>query len=117
MFSLMNILYMQVMQNEMYAGFINEPSIGVIFLAYFAWTLMAFSTKKFIIDNKQFKLVDVFTTAPLLGLVIYVCINISIMTIHPDWSVYMAFTDTMFGATMFGIVALLMLMLKPYIKK
>jgi uncharacterized membrane protein len=105
---------MHVMQNEMYSGFINEPTIGVIFLAYFAWTLMAFATKKYIIDNKKFKLIDVFTTAPLLGLVIYVCINISIMTIQPDWTIYMAFADTMFGTTMFAIVALLMLIIKPY---
>ena len=116
MFSFMNILYMHVMQNDMYVDFINEPNLYVLFLAYIGWILMAFSTKKLIVENKPFNLVSVFTTAPLLGFVIYLCINISIMTIEPNWSISMLFTDVIFGMSMFSFASLIVLMLKPYIK-
>lgn len=114
MFSFINILYMNTMQHSLYEEFISEPKIMVLFLAYFAWCLMAFATKRFIIDDKSFNFVSLFTTAPLLGLTIYMCINVAIMCIVPEWSTTLAITDVMFGTIMFSFVSLIALLFKPY---
>lgn len=115
LFSFINIMYMNSMQYDLYEELINEPTIGLILLAYFAWFLMAFATKKFVTDDKSFNFTSIFTTAPLLGLVIYACINIAIMSMVPEWTMKMAFTDIVFGTSMFSIVSLVILMFKQYL--
>jgi uncharacterized membrane protein len=106
---------MNSMQYSIYEGFIEEPTISVILLAYFAWTLMAFAMKKFVMDDENFNFTSLFTVAPFLGLVIYTCINIAILSLVPDWTYMMSFTDIVFGTSMWAFVALIALMFKQYL--
>lgn len=114
LFSFINIMYMNFMQESMYADFIGDPSISIVLLAYFAWTLMSFAIKKFVIDDKKFGFKSAFTRAPFIGFMIYVCINIAIMSIEPTWNMQLAFTDIVFGTTMFSFITLLTVIFKDY---
>jgi len=113
-FSLINIAYMTSVQHGLYIEFISEPSMVTLFLAYFAWTLMSYILKKFVIDAKGFGFKSAFTNAPIIGLLIYTCISISIMTVNPEWGFMHAFTDIIFGTTMFAMVTLIAVIFREY---
>lgn len=102
------------MQYGTYGDFLGEPSVAVLLLAYLAWTLMSIALKKFVIDAKGYGFKSTFTTAPLLGLVIYFCINLALMAIEPEWGMQLAFTDVVFGTSMFAFVTLITVMFKDF---
>jgi uncharacterized membrane protein len=114
-FSTLNITYMYFTQFSLYDGFVQEASIKTLLIAYFAWTLMAFALKKFVVDSSDFGYKSVFTSGPLLGLLIYICINVTVMSIEPDWSMDLALSDVLWGTGMFGMVTLFALMFKAYL--
>lgn len=112
LFSFINIMYMQAMQYDLYDGFVSSPSILILVLAYVAWTGMAYILKKFVISDEKFGFKSAFTYAPLLGFVIYMCINVTVMNVAPDWPLSLAFTDVVFGSTMFSVVSLIAVVFK-----
>ena len=115
-FSVCNIVYMYLMQQGLYFDFYNEEQATyIIFLAYISWLLMSYAMKKFVIDDEDFSIKSVFTTAPLLGLVIYVCCNVVLLSVNSDWTPMLALYDTIFGVSMFMFVSLFALIFKPYI--
>lgn len=114
-FSGLNILYMNFTQYSLYDGFVDDPSIMKLFYAYIAWTLMAIALKKLVIDREDFGFKSVLVYGPLLGLVIYMAINVSIMGMEPDWDFNMVLADVLWGAGFFGMATLFALMFKKYL--
>ena len=114
-FSALNVMYMHFTQYSLYDGFIQEASIKSLLLAYVAWTLMAIAMKKYVVDRKDFGLKSIFIHGPFLGLMIYTCINVALMTIEPDWSLDLAFSDVIWGSGMFSMVTIFALMFKKYL--
>ena len=115
-FSALNIAYMYTTQYTIYDGFMQEPDMRSLLLAYFAWTMMAFAMKKYVIERKDFGLKSIFTHGPFLGLLIYACINVTIMTIEPEWSFDLAISDILWGTGMFFLVTIFSWMFKKQLK-
>jgi uncharacterized membrane protein len=105
---------MNAMQHGMYADFVSDPRVSILFMAYFAWTLMAYALKKFVLEEKNFGFKSAFIRAPFIGLMIYTCINIALMSLEPSWSMQLAFTDIVFGASMFSFITLITVIFKSY---
>lgn len=109
LFSTINIIYMFFTQCDLYQDFIigrKSPFIPILF-AYFAWIGMSYALKKYVIEDENFNLLSAFTKGPMLGMFIYLCINISLLAMHPDWPLSLVLLDIIFGATMFGVVTLI----------
>lgn len=106
---------MNFTQYSIYDGFVDIPSIKKLLYAYVAWTLMAIALKNLVIDKEDFGFKSVLIHGPILGLVIYMAINVSIMGMEPDWDFNMVLTDVIWGAGFFGIVTLFALMFKEYL--
>lgn len=114
-FSGLNILYMYFTQYSLYDGFVGEPSLMNLFYAYVAWSLMSIALKKLVVDREDFGFKSVLLYGPLLGLVIYMAINVSIMGMEPDWDFNMMLPDVLWGTGMFAMVTLFALMFKQYL--
>jgi hypothetical protein len=114
LFSFINIMYMNFMQNGMYADFIGDSNVMVILLAYAAWALMAYALKKFVIEAKGFGFKSAFIHAPVIGALIYTCISVVIMNLEPAWSIQLAITDIVFGASMFSFITLITVIFRSY---
>lgn len=111
LFSTLNIIYMYLMQNEIYYEVINNQSITILFVAYIAWGLMAYALKKYVIDDKNFGLESVFIEGPFLGLLIYTAINVVLLTVA-NWTIVNASVDILWGVLMFSMITLIALMTK-----
>lgn len=111
-FSAINVPYMYFMQHMLYGEFLSEPSFKSLGFAYIMWMCMAAALKWFVMERKDFGFKSVFTHGPFLGLVIYLAINLCLMTVRPDWDMTMVGSDVFFGTLMFGAVTLFGLILK-----
>lgn len=114
-FSAINISYMNFTQFSLYDGFTQEPDLKSLLLAYFAWVLMSMAMKKIVVERKDFGLKSIFTHGPFLGLMIYTCINVTLLTIDPEWTYNLAFSNIIFGVGMFFLVTLFSWMFKKYL--
>lgn len=114
-FSVLNIGYMNFTQHSLYDGFVGEPSILNLLLAYIAWTLMSVSLKYLVLDRTDFGFKSVIVHGPLLGIVIYTAISISIRGMDPDWDLNLMLADVLWGGGLFGLVTLFAMMFKKYL--
>ena len=114
LFSFCNLLYMHFMQYNNYDGFISEASIISLFLCYIVWFLMSIALKKFVIEDKEFGFKSAFIRAPFIGFLIYMAINVSIMAVVPDWPLELAFTDVVFGTSLFSFVTLIVVVFEKF---
>lgn len=114
-FSGLNIAYMYFTQYSLYDGFVPEPSIMKLFMAYCTWAMMSIALKKLVVEREDFGFKSVIFHGPILGFLIYFCINVSIMAIDDEWSYDMALADVIWGSCLFGAVTLFALMFKQYL--
>jgi len=105
---------MQFAQHSLY-DLASEPSVKSLLLAYFAWAIMSYALKILVIDADDFGYKSVFTSGPLLGLLVYVCINVSIMGIDPTWTIDLVISDVIWGTLLFMMVTLFGLWFKDYL--
>lgn len=111
--STLNMLYMQTTQDSVY-GVQYNPRFKIIVFAYFGWVLMATAIKILIVDQKDFGYVSVLTTAPLLGVLIYTCSNINIMSFDPTWTLNLALLDIIYGGFSFMFVTMVIYLIEKF---